>query len=71
MIELRNKHFKQYTRYNKYLFKLITTQMAKAFQLYASFTIEGNEVIFFKNEIFPIDSMITNNGQISAMLLEI
>ena len=45
--------------------------MAKALQPYVSFTIEGNEDIFLKSKIFSIDSMITNNGQKSAMLLEI
>ena len=45
--------------------------MAKAFQHYVSFTIEGNENIFIKSKIFPIDSMITDNDQKSAMLLEI
>ena len=44
--------------------------MAKAFQPYASFTIEDNRVNFFKNEIFPIDSMLTDNGQETAKLLE-
>ena len=45
--------------------------MAKALQPYASFTIEGNEVDFDSSKIFPIDSMLTDNGQESAMLLEI
>ena len=40
--------------------------MAKALQPYVSFTIEGNENIFLKSKIFPIDSMITDNGQKSA-----
>ena len=44
--------------------------MAKALQPYASFTTEDNRVNFYKNEIFPIDSMLTDNGQKSAMLLE-
>ena len=44
--------------------------MAKALQPYASFTIEDNRVNFFKNEIFLIDSMLTDNGHESAMLLE-
>ena len=44
--------------------------MAKALQPYTSFTIEGKEKIFPKSKIFPIDSMITDNGQKSAMLLE-
>ena len=45
--------------------------MANALQPYASFTTEGNEVNFDNSKIFPIDSMITDNGQESAMLLEI
>ena len=45
--------------------------MVKALQPYASFIIEDNRVNFFKNEIFPIDSMLTDNGQESAMLLEL
>ena len=44
--------------------------MAKAIQPYVGFTIEGNEKIFLKSKIFPIDSMLTDNGQKSAMLLE-
>ena len=44
--------------------------MARAFQPYASFTIGGSEKIFLKSKIFPIDSMITDNGQKSTMLLE-
>ena len=45
--------------------------MAKALQPYARFTTEGNEKVFLKSKIFPIDSMITDNGQESAMLLEV
>ena len=45
--------------------------MATALQPYASFTIEDNRVNFFKNEMFPIDSILTDKGQKSAMLLEI
>ena len=45
--------------------------MAKAIQPYVSFTIGGNEKIFLKNKIFTIDSMTTDNGQESAMMLEI
>ena len=45
--------------------------MAKALQPYIGFTIVSNERIFLKSKIVPIDSMLTNNGQISAMLLEI
>ena len=44
--------------------------MAKALKPYASFTIDDNRVNFFKNEIFSIDSMLTDNGQESAKLLE-
>ena len=44
--------------------------MAKALQPYASFTIENNRVNFYREEFFPIDSMLTDNGQESAMLLE-
>ena len=45
--------------------------MAKPFQPYVGFPIAFNENIFLKSKIFPIDSMITDNGQESAMLLEI
>ena len=45
--------------------------MAKAIHPYVGFTIEGNEKIFLKSKIFPIDSMLTNNGHKSAILLEI
>ena len=45
--------------------------MAKALQPYVSFTIAFNEKIFLKSKIFPIDSMLTGNGQKSAMLLEV
>ena len=45
--------------------------MAKALQPYVCFTIEGNEVNLDSSKIFLIDSMITNNGQESVMLLEI
>ena len=45
--------------------------MAKALQPYANFTIENNRVSFHRNEIFPIDSMLINTGQESAMLSEI
>ena len=44
--------------------------MAKALQPYASFTIEDNEVNFDSSKIFPIDSVLTDNGQELAMLLE-
>ena len=44
--------------------------MARAFQPYASFAVENNRVNFYRNEIFPIDSMLTDNGQESAMLSE-
>ena len=47
--------------------------MAKALQPYVSFTIEGNESIFLKSKIFPIDLMQADNGHNghkSAMLLE-
>ena len=37
--------------------------MAKALQPYLSFTIEDNRVNFLGNEIFLIDSMVTDNGQ--------
>ena len=40
--------------------------MAKALQPYVSFTIAFNENIFPKSKIFPIDSMIIDNGQKSA-----
>ena len=43
--------------------------MAKAFQPYASFAIESSRVNFYRNKIFPIDSMLTDKGQESAMLL--
>ena len=45
--------------------------MAQALQHYASFTIEDNRVNFHRDEIFTIDSMVTDNGQESAMLLKI
>ena len=45
--------------------------MVKALQPYVGFTIEGNENIFLKSKIFPIDSMLTKNGQKSAMMLKI
>ena len=44
--------------------------MAKDLQPYVGFTIKGNEKIFPKSKIFPIDSMLIDNGQKSAMLLE-
>ena len=44
--------------------------MAKALQPYASFTFEGNGVNFDNSKIFSKDSMITVNGQESAMFLE-
>ena len=44
--------------------------MAKALQPYASFTIEDNKVNFYSSKIFPIDSMLTDKGQESSMLLE-
>ena len=44
--------------------------MSKAFQPYVGFTTEGNEKIFLKSKIFSIDAMLINNGQKSAMLLE-
>ena len=45
--------------------------MAKGLQPYASFTIEDNRVNFFNREIFPIDSMLTDIGQESAMLSKV
>ena len=44
--------------------------MAKALQPYANFTIEDNRVNFYNSKIFSIDSMLTDNGQESAMLPE-
>ena len=44
--------------------------MAKAPQPYLHFTIEGSEVNLDSSKIFPIDSMLTNNGQKSAMILK-
>ena len=44
--------------------------MAKALQPYASFTIEDNRINFYSSKIFPIDSILTHNGQESAMLSE-
>ena len=41
--------------------------MAKALQLYESVAIAFNENIFLKSKIFPIDSMIIDNGQKSAI----
>ena len=45
--------------------------MAKALQPCVGFTIKDNEVNFDSNKIFPIDSMLTDNGQESAMMSEI
>ena len=45
--------------------------MAKALQPYVGFTIAFNEKIFLKSKIFSIDLLLTDNGQKSAMLLEI
>ena len=45
--------------------------MAKALKPYVSFTIEGNEVHFERSKIFLTDSMLIDNGQNSAMMLEI
>ena len=45
--------------------------MVRAIQPYTSFTIEDNRVNLYRDEIFLIDSMITDNGQESAMLLEV
>ena len=66
----KSKHFKQYTKCINIYLKLITTQKAKPSQPYVSFTIEGNGVNLDSRKIFTIDSMITDNGQESAMLLE-
>ena len=44
--------------------------MAKALHPYASFTTEDNRVNFYNSKISPIDSMLTDKGQESAMLLE-
>ena len=44
--------------------------MTKAFQPYASFTIEGNEVNFDSSKTFPIDSMLIDKGQESPMMLK-
>ena len=43
--------------------------MAKALQPYASFTIEDNGLNLYSGNTIPIDSMLTNKGQESAMLL--
>ena len=40
--------------------------MAKVPQPYVSFIIEGDENILLKSKIFPIDSILINNGQKSA-----
>ena len=45
--------------------------MAQAIQPYVGFTIEANDRISLKSKIFPIDLLLTDNGQKSAMLLEI
>ena len=45
--------------------------MARALQPYVSFTIEDNGINFYSSEIFPIDSMLTDKGQESAMLSKI
>ena len=44
--------------------------MARALQPYANFTIEDNRINFYSSKIFPIDSILTDKGQESAMLLE-
>ena len=44
--------------------------MAKTLQPYASFTIEDNGLNFSSNEIFSIDSVLTDKSQESAMWLE-
>ena len=44
--------------------------MAKALQPYTSFPIKNNRVNFYSDRIFLIDSMLTDKGQKSAMLLE-
>ena len=44
--------------------------MARALQAYAGFIIEDNRINFYSSKIFPIDSMLTDKGQESAMLLE-
>ena len=43
---------------------------AKTFPPYVSFNIKGNGVNLDSRKIFTIGSMTTNNGQESAMLLE-
>ena len=40
--------------------------MTKAIQPHVGFIIAFDENIFLKSKIFPIDSMITDNGQMSA-----
>ena len=45
--------------------------MAMALQPYVGFIIAFNERIFLKSKIFPIDPMLKDNGQKSAMLLEV
>ena len=44
--------------------------MAKALQPYVGFTIEENEVNFDSSKLFPIDIMLIDNSQDSAVLLE-
>ena len=44
--------------------------MARALQTYASLAIENNRVNFYRDEIFFIDSMLTDKGQESAMFSE-
>ena len=45
--------------------------MAKALQPYVSFTIAFNEKIFPRGKYFPLTQMMIDNGQNSAMFLEI
>ena len=44
--------------------------MAKTFQPYVGFTLEGNENNSDNRKIFPINLMQTDNGHESALLLE-
>ena len=68
---LKNKHLKPYTKYNNIHLKLITTRKAKPFQPYVSLPLKAMEsTLTIEKKIFLIDSMVTDNGQESAMLLE-
>ena len=67
-VQIKNKHFQQYTKYKNYLVKLITTRMSKALQPHASFPIGDNGNNFHSGKFSSIDSIQTGYNQESAML---